>query len=167
MPKFTPEEAEQILRESRETILRVDLHSTRDERREHQAPDAPVDRLPPIVETGNQRDARELGEKEIEWARAHLRRKREEDQERQQMRDAWARACADQRVGELESQLCEVVKSTTFAIESLEIELSRTTGENRDLKTKLAEVERSKSSWPNCGSNAPIAKSICQIPCRA
>jgi hypothetical protein len=61
----------------------------------------------------------------MQFARERVRRKREEDAERQQRLDAWANASADARVSELEKTLTEVIRSTFTEIESLEHE-SRT-----------------------------------------
>jgi hypothetical protein len=146
MPKFSADEAARIIATSRETISRVDLHSTREARREDQTPlrrdDPPVDHLSP-VESRNARHIREINEQEMRFARERVRRKREEEHEHQRRLDAWAKAAAESRVSELESEMADVVRSTATAIEALEHEIARTTGENRELRVRLASLEAS------------------------
>jgi hypothetical protein len=144
--KYSPEEAAQAIAASRATLSRPLLNSQREnsgERREHpQHADAPVDLvdLSPI-EKLSERHRRELDERDAQWERERRQRQREQEREQRERWNAQCRAEAESRIGELESQLCEAIKGTIGAIEALEHELNFVTSENRELKTKLAEIE--------------------------
>jgi hypothetical protein len=56
---------------------------------------------------------------------------------------AWAKAAVESRVGELETQLVDVVRQTSTALEAFEHEIAFVTGENRELKAKLLQLETS------------------------
>jgi hypothetical protein len=135
MSKFSDAERRRIVAESHATLARP-LHSAQQEERRGGEPCPPVD-LP--LETRNQRDRRELAERDAAWeverekerARAH----------RDQRRAELASAGADQRIAYLEQQLTDVARCAGTLCDGLNDELARVTGENAALKAKQAEVE--------------------------
>jgi hypothetical protein len=70
-------------------------------------------------------------------ARERRALKREEREERERLMQSYR--MTNQHVVALENQLVEALKCMSTALEALEIELSRATGENRELKAKQAE----------------------------
>jgi hypothetical protein len=131
MSKYTDQERDEILARSRELL--------QEREREGQSPLPPHD--PPAIEisteTRNQRDRRELTERDAEWEIERAREASREQRERERANSGYF----DQRLVDLESQLLEAVRTTTTVCEALEIELSRATRENLELKARQAQLE--------------------------
>jgi hypothetical protein len=142
MSRFSDDEKDAILREAFATVERtVELATVRkmiddDHEAEMRAKNGPL-----VVETKMQRDIREIEERDAQWERERKRDKRMSEQEHRQWDKAIAEASALDRVHGLEAQVLEAVRCINTLCEGLEVELNRYSAENRDLKTKQAELE--------------------------
>ncbi|MGV7215034.1 hypothetical protein [Bradyrhizobium sp. UFLA05-112] len=87
----------------------------------------------PRVESLNERHRREITEEEARFGT-------EREPERQGRAEI-ANAAADQRIAGLEAEVLELARATNAVIEALEVELSRATSENRELKLAQARLE--------------------------
>src|ERR1700749_3128840 len=118
MSRYSDEERQRILAQSRETRGRLDPSSS------VEGDERPADQVmvtgPPVeppTEKLSMKHRRELTAQEKRFRIERLARKRQEQQERERQVDGWARALSDQRVEELQSTLTEVLRETTTCIE--------------------------------------------------
>jgi hypothetical protein len=147
LEKFTPEEAERIIAESRATLSRPPFHSSAHEserQEDHRIDDgddrAHVHDLSPL-ESRVAREIREITEQEEQF-----RQERERERRKQERREAakcvgsfWA--ATDQRIDALEAQVCDGFRATGQITEAINGELDALRVENVELKASLARLE--------------------------
>jgi len=145
MNKFSPEQAKSIIDEARARVADRDVTPREAENVRISEGSTPACgsslSVETLTETRNQRDARKLTERDAQWEIERMREQLKQQRIERERAEIVASAANAQRIADLEAEVLELAKACNAAIDALEIELSRVTGENLDLKARFAELQ--------------------------
>ena len=146
LSKYTPEQAADIIAESRATIRRVDAALA--DRSHEQISDEDKGGNTTFIETRNERHRREIEEQDRRHELERKRERREREKRTQAAREPLL-VSAYQRIGAIEDQLLEVARATAKLADGVNDELIELRTENTKLAAQVSRLQAEVAKLQN------------------